>query len=365
LSISTNTAPDRATRTQTATATGAQGARITYTSVSKKFGDTTVLTGLDLTVEPGEFVALLGPSGCGKTTALRILAGFESASSGALTVDGRDVLRIPAHRRGIGMVFQSYSLFPNLTVADNVTFGLAVRREDKVRRVAKLTSLLELVGLPGFADRFPAELSGGQQQRVALARALATEPRVLLLDEPLSALDAQVRASLRDEIRALQLRLGITMLFVTHDQEEALAMADRVAVMRAGGIEQIDRPAVLYDHPNTDFVAGFVGTTNQLAVARGTGTPDLWVPARGGDRDLLYLRPEHLTLEASANGSARVVAQIYRGATARITVRVEGETTAGNAEITVDVPAARVVDLPIGLRVDVRLTGRPALRLED
>ncbi len=342
------------------------GARIEFSAVSKSFGTTTVLQGLNLTVEPGEFVALLGPSGCGKTTALRILAGFESATDGSLRVDGQNILSVPAHKRGVGLVFQAYSLFPNLTVAGNVCFGLAVRKQSKAKRVEKLQELLDLVGLPGYEERYPGELSGGQQQRVALARALAIEPRVLLLDEPLSALDAEVRGNLREEIRELQLRLGITMIFVTHDQEEALAMADRVAVMRSGQIEQIDPPSALYDHPRTDFVARFVGTTNLLAIGRNESVPDLWIPCRTGATDTLYVRPELATLEPAAEGYARVVSHIYRGARTRVTARCEHPTaTHSSSDIKVDVPASRIKDLPVGERVNVRLTGRPVLRVES
>lgn len=342
------------------------GARIQFSAIRKDYGSTNVLTGFDLTLEPGELVALLGPSGCGKTTALRVLAGFETATGGSLTMDGRDILSVPAHRRGIGMVFQSYSLFPNLTVGDNVSFGLAVRRKSRSAQEARVKELLELVGLAGYAGRYPRELSGGQQQRVALARALAIEPRVLLLDEPLSALDAKVRATLREEIRELQLRLGITVLFVTHDQEEALALADRVAVMQAGVIEQIDTPPGLYDHPRNDFVARFVGTTNQLAVRRGEAVPGLWTPARGGDRDILYVRPERLAFEPSDDGYARIVSHIYRGARAVVTARLEDDDTVvnGASDLKVDVPATQIDELPVGLRVNLRLTGRPALRLE-
>src|ERR1044072_563369 len=206
-------------------------ATVEFRGIRREFGPTVALDGLDLTVQPGELVALLGPSGCGKTTALRMLAGFEHPDSGEVLVDGEDVTPVPAHRRDAGMVFQSYSLFPHLSALDNVAFGLRMRKAGTAERRSRAAELFELVGLPDHGDRYPHQMSGGQQQRVALARALALRPRALLLDEPRSALDAKVRANLREEIRRLQLSLGITPVFVTHDQEEALSMADRVAVL--------------------------------------------------------------------------------------------------------------------------------------
>ncbi len=223
-----------------------RGAASSLPACSRSFGATRALDGLSLDIAPGELVALLGPSGCGKTTALRILAGFETADTGSVQVDGKDISRVPAARRDMGMVFQSYSLFPNMTALDNVGFGLRMRGKGSAERRARAGELLDMVGLSAQAKQYPHQLSGGQQQRVALARALAIEPRVLLLDEPLSALDAKVRLQLREQIRALQQRLGTTTLFVTHDQEEALSMADRVGVMRDGRLEQIAEPSELY-----------------------------------------------------------------------------------------------------------------------
>ncbi len=211
-------------------------------SLHRSFGSVRALDGLSLDISPGEFVALLGPSGCGKTTALRIVAGFETADSGSVAVDGKDVSGIPAAKRDMGMVFQSYSLFPNMSAVENVGFGLRMRKFSAADRQRRASELLEMVGLTAQARQYPHQLSGGQQQRVALARALAIEPQVLLLDEPLSALDAKVRLQLREQIRALQQRVGITTLFVTHDQEEALSMADRVGVMRDGRFEQVAAP---------------------------------------------------------------------------------------------------------------------------
>ena len=225
------------TDTSTTIGAGSQssgGAPVVFDNLTRRFGATTALDRLSLSIAPGEMVALLGPSGCGKTTALRVLAGFERPDIGRVLVDGKDITHVPAQRRDMGMVFQSYSLFPNMNARDNVAFGLQIRHQRASQRRAKAAELLELVGLADHVSKYPHQLSGGQQQRVALARALAIEPRVLLLDEPLSALDAKVRAELRDQIRLLQQRLAITTVFVTHDQEEAMSISDRVCVMRQG-----------------------------------------------------------------------------------------------------------------------------------
>lgn len=334
------------------------GSEVEYLGVTKRFGDNTVLDDLNLRIEPGEFVALLGPSGCGKTTALRILAGFETPSTGTVRVAGAPVTDMPAHRRGIGMVFQSYSLFPHLTVAQNVAYGLTLRKTPRAEKSARVRELLDVIGMRGFDDRYPAQLSGGQQQRVALARALATSPGILLLDEPLSALDAQVRASLRGEIRQIQQRLGVTVLFVTHDQEEALAMADRVAVMRAGRIEQIASPATLYNDPATEFVATFVGTTNVLEIPWGAPVPTLWQPQQLTSPDKLFVRPEALSCEPSASGPGEVVGHLFMGSVTRVTVR----TGTGEHHVHIDVPSHLATETPVGQRVDIRLRRRPALR---
>ena len=238
---------------------------VEFKDVQRHFGTVTALQGLDMEIHPGELVALLGPSGCGKTTALRLLAGFDRPDAGTITVGGRDVTKVPAHKRDMGMVFQAYSLFPNMSVRQNVAFGLRMRGQAKADRLTRADELLEMVGLGDAGDRYPYQLSGGQQQRVAIARALAIEPTVLLLDEPLSALDARVRHQLRAEIRQVQQRLGITALFVTHDQSEALSLADRVGVMNSGQLEQIDTPENVYRHPATPFVAEFVGAMNRVA----------------------------------------------------------------------------------------------------
>ncbi|MBA2702114.1 MAG: ABC transporter ATP-binding protein, partial [Chloroflexi bacterium] len=234
--------------------------------IQKHFpGGLVAVKGFDLEAERGEFVSLLGPSGCGKTTTLRMIAGFEQPTAGTITIDGADITGIPPNRRNIGMVFQSYALFPNMSVADNVAFGLKMRKRDNPGIKRRVAELLDLIHLPDKADRFPFELSGGQQQRVALARALAFEPTVLLLDEPLSALDAKIRVALRHEIREIQRQLGITTVYVTHDQEEALELSDRIVVMSEGRVEQTGSPFEIYNFPATAFVASFVGTLNVLA----------------------------------------------------------------------------------------------------
>ncbi|MFF5210633.1 ABC transporter ATP-binding protein [Streptosporangium sp. NPDC000396] len=328
----------------------------------RTFGHTVALDGLDLTVRQGELMALLGPSGCGKTTALRCVAGFEFPDSGAVLVDGKDITRVPANRRDAGMVFQSYSLFPNLNARDNVAFGLRVRKVAAAKRHARAAELLELVGLPAHAERYPHELSGGQQQRVALARALALEPRVLLLDEPLSALDAKVRVTLREEIRRLQLDLGITTIFVTHDQEEALSVADHVAVLRDGRLEQCGSPAEVYDRPATPFVAEFVGTMNHVpgrlsgneVTVLGQRLPvDGALPA-SSDVDVL-IRPETVLVTPDPEGKATIVASSFRGASARLRVRL------GELEVLSDVPGHDAVRLAPGTQVALSLVQRPVL----
>ena len=232
--------------------------------LQRLFGGTIGVHGFDFAAERGEFVSLLGPSGCGKTTVLRAVAGFEPPDRGAVRIDGRDVAGLPVNRRRVGMVFQNYALFPNMSVGDNVAFGLRIAKRAKPEIQARVAEMLDLVRLPGIAARYPYQLSGGMQQRVALARALAVEPKLLLLDEPLSALDAKVRVVVREEIRAVQRRLGITTLFVTHDQQEALAISDRIVVMNEGRIEQVGTPSEVYNRPKSRFVASFVGTLNLL-----------------------------------------------------------------------------------------------------
>jgi putative spermidine/putrescine transport system ATP-binding protein len=273
----------------------------------KAFGALTVVKGANLAIERGEFVTLLGPSGCGKTTILRMVAGFERPNAGAILIEGTDVNPLPPNQRKIGMVFQAYALFPNMNVEENVGFGLKVAGAPKEERRARVEEMLKLIGLSGYGKRFPFEMSGGQQQRVALARALAIQPQVLLLDEPLSALDAKIRVSLRQEIRAIQRELGITTIFVTHDQEEALSISDRIVVMSAGNIEQVGAPFEIYNRPATKFVATFVGTINTLdAEVVNAGTKSVSVdgqtfsvpklPDNAHGAVALTLRPEAVSL---------------------------------------------------------------------
>ncbi|WP_332693809.1 ABC transporter ATP-binding protein [Devosia sp.] len=233
-------------------------------NLTKTYNTSTVVKGVNFAFNKGEFISLLGPSGCGKTTILRMIAGFESPSAGSIKVDGQDIVTLKPNQRQLGMVFQAYALFPNLNVGDNIGFGLKIAGMPTEQRRARVDEMLKLIGLPGYEKRFPYEMSGGQQQRVALARAIAPAPRMLLLDEPLSALDAKIRVSLREEIRAIQLELGITTVFVTHDQEEALSISDRIVVMHAGNIEQLGAPHEIYNTPATRFVATFVGQLNTI-----------------------------------------------------------------------------------------------------
>jgi putative spermidine/putrescine transport system ATP-binding protein len=353
------------------------GVLVELNDLRRSFGTVRALDGMDLTINPGELVVLLGPSGCGKTTALRVLAGLEDADSGRITVDGRDISSVPTSKRDMGMVFQAYSLFPHMTALQNVEFGLTLRGKGSAERRRIAGNYLELVGLSEQAGRYARQLSGGQQQRVALARALAIEPKVLLLDEPLSALDAKVRVQLRDEIRRIQLELGITTLFVTHDQEEALAVADRVGVMWEGRIQQIASPAELYTAPVNKFVAEFVGLSNPLpgtasegaATVLGQRVPLLPGSPPSGSVTVL-VRPEAVTLvpgpDSAAGSDVRamsagsvtgtIVGTSFLGSTGRAQVRLADGTL-----IIAQIASADVAVLRVGEAVGVRLDQVPAL----
>jgi putative spermidine/putrescine transport system ATP-binding protein len=346
------------------TAGTAKGAHVELNQLVRTYGQVRALDGFSLSIAPGEFVALLGPSGCGKTTALRVLAGFERPDSGRVMVDGKDISDVSAQKRDMGMVFQSYSLFPNMNALNNVAFGLRMRHQRSAQRLKKAAEVLEMVGLSDQTKKYPHQMSGGQQQRVALARALAIEPQVLLLDEPLSALDAKVRAELRDQIRLLQKRLAITTIFVTHDQEEALSMADRVCVMSKGRIEQTATPAVLYRQPNTAFVAQFVGVSSRVPSRLFGREVEIFAQrcVVRGDEDLTglvevdaILRPEDVAITADASGAGFVTHKSFLGATTRLVVQV-GETS-----VRVDVRSDDAEDLEFGDRVNVKVIARDVL----
>ncbi|MCE1162164.1 MAG: ABC transporter ATP-binding protein [Thiomonas sp.] len=335
--------------------------------VAKRYGDRTVLHDISLKLSSGEFISLLGPSGCGKTTLLRIIAGFEHPDRGGVIVDGRDIAALPANQRQMGMVFQAYSLFPNMTAADNVRFGLRVRKIGAAEQTRRVGEMLELVGLSAHADKYPHQLSGGQQQRVALARALAIQPTLLLLDEPLSALDAKVRVQLREEIRRIQRETGITTVFVTHDQEEALSISDRVAVMFEGRMVQVGAPSAIYQEPAHPFVAQFIGISTRL--------PARLIDAEQGlisvmDRSLhsprarglsphsalhLYLRPEDVQLHALGGSTppdawlqGTVRESTFFGAVTRLRVELDG-----GERLLSDLSTHEALQLPLGSRVHV------------
>jgi putative spermidine/putrescine transport system ATP-binding protein len=309
------------------------GIAVQFNDMHRWYGPVHALDGLTIDIAPGELIALLGPSGCGKTTALRALGGLDEVDQGTIVVGGRDITHVPANKRNMGIVFQAYSLFPNMTARDNVAYGLRLRGMDGAARKKRADEMLDLVGLAQQATRYPHQMSGGQQQRVALARALAIEPSVLLLDEPLSALDAKVRRQLREEIRRIQIMVGITTLFVTHDQEEALAMGDRVGVMSAGRLEQIAAPAELYDRPRTPFVAEFVGLTNRIdgtaaagvVTVLGTPVPLLEGSAEAGPVKAL-VRPENVRLTRADDGVARVAVVSFLGSLCRAQVTLPDGT---------------------------------------
>jgi iron(III) transport system ATP-binding protein len=333
------------------------GRFLSIRSLRKAFGAFVALKDIDLDIAEGEFVCFLGPSGCGKTTLLRAIAGLDRQSSGTIVLRGRDVSDAPPSARDFGIVFQSYALFPNLSVAENVGYGLVNEKRSRPEIERRVTELLALVGLPEQASKYPAQLSGGQQQRVALARALATSPGLLLLDEPLSALDARVRLRLREEIRSLQRRLGVTTIMVTHDQEEALSMAERIVVMNHGVIEQVGSPEEVYAWPQTAFVADFVGRMTFLSGVMGQGgVVDIGShPLRVQSAHLapgaaveVGLRPEAVRLVAALGGENRLAMRIealeYLGSFVRATLAVRAGSP---LSLLADIPYNRMQDQPL------------------
>ncbi|RRJ88322.1 ABC transporter ATP-binding protein [Gulosibacter macacae] len=350
----------------TATATAAA---VELRNLARHYGEVRALDNFSLQIEPGEMVALLGPSGCGKTTALRSLAGLDDIDSGSILVDGRDVTGSPANQRDMAMVFQAYSLFPHMTVAENIAFALELRKVPKAERAERVERYLELVGLDAHGGRYAHQLSGGQQQRVALARALAVHPKVLLLDEPLSALDAKVRVQLREEIRRLQQEIGITALFVTHDQEEALAIADRVGVMSAGRIEQLGVPQEIYNRPINEFVANFIGVTNRLPATASAeradvlGLPVPLLPGSAQGDATVLVRPERVRIEPEneqtpAQRRATVMSVSFLGAHTQITAEL-----GDGMRVLARVGANQAARFSPGDLVEVVLDDYPALAI--
>jgi iron(III) transport system ATP-binding protein len=324
-------------------ASGGSGPLLRLDGLVKTFGQITAVNGVTLAVQPGELICFLGPSGCGKTTLLRLIAGFERADSGGIYYEGQAIHHLPPQQRNLGFVFQSYALFPHLTVRENVAFGLRARRAPDQLVKARVDELLDLIGLPHMDRKYPSQLSGGEQQRVALARALAPAPRLLLLDEPLSALDAKIRVRLRTQISRLVRELGVTTIYVTHDQEEALSIADRIAVMLHGVIQHVGTPLEIYRHPKTSFVADFVGTSNLLSASVDAQGSALWqgyrlrlsAPAKPG-KALLAVRPERIraSIDGDVTGNkarGRVEGHTFLGSVVRLHVSV------GEELLTVDV----------------------------
>ena len=346
-------------------------------NVGKKFGATEAVSDFNLQIEKGELVSFLGPSGCGKTTTLRMVAGFEIPTDGGIVMDGKDITDMPPNQRDVGMVFQSYALFPNMTVAGNIGFGLKVMKKSADEIEQRVSEMLGLINMPDYAQRYPYQLSGGQQQRVALARALALRPDVLLLDEPLSALDAKIRVSLRAEIRAIQRKLGITAIYVTHDQEEALSLSDRVVVMNAGRMEQVGTPFEIYNFPQTSFVASFVGTLNTTEAevvdpTRGLISMDgvQFVSAddlngrKKGDKVRISIRPERINfmaVEKKANVLDCTIENItFLGSVVRIQVKI------GNTKFNMDTFNNPFLELPaLGAKEQVSCSKEAVLVLNN
>lgn len=347
----------------------AEGHDVHLIDLKKNYGGRVrALDGFSCTLHGGEMVVLLGPSGCGKTTALRALAGLEDIDSGRVVVGGADITATPAAKRDMAMVFQAYSLFPHLTAAENVEFGLRIRGIDQSARRKKALEQLELVGLADQAEKYTHQMSGGQQQRVALARALAIQPRVLLLDEPLSALDAKVRTQLRDEIRRIQKHAGITTLVVTHDQEEALAVADRIGVMNKGRLEQLGTPTEIYNTPATEFVASFVGSSNRVAAVSDGNSAEVWgspIPLLAGsyvgDTELL-IRPESLELVPLEGGvpegaAPAIITEVsFLGSLTRVWARLES-----GDQMIAQLPASAGIRWAAGDAVGVRIAPNAVL----